>query len=105
MNTEKPFKTYFGFNTDLDLDRDRNCTPNQAQRNHKTSQIIAYLLNNRKILYGKLNEEFSEKLQKLPERVLDMLSRNEQVVYYLHNYIKREGADLLWYEWQKIQIL
>lgn len=30
-----------------------------------------------------------------------MLSRNEQVVYYLHNYIKREGADLLWYEWQK----
>ena len=101
MNTEKPFKTYFGFNTDLDLDRDRNCTPNQAQRNHKTSQIIAYLLNNRKILYGKLNEEFSEKLQKLPERVLDMLSRNEQVVYYLHNYIKREGADLLWYEWQK----
>ena len=26
------------FNTDLDLDRDRNCTPNQAQRNHKTSQ-------------------------------------------------------------------
>ena len=49
MDTKDPYKTYFGFNTDLDLDRDRNCTPNQA--NHKTSQIIAYLLNNRKKNY------------------------------------------------------
>ena len=101
MDTKDPFRTYFGFNTDLDLDRDRNCTPNQAQRNHKTSQIIAYLLNNRKNLYGEINEEFSECLTNLPEKVLDMLSRNEQVTYYLHNYIKKEGADLLWKEWQK----
>ena len=101
MDTKDPFRTYFGFNTDLDLDRDRNCTPNQAQRNHKTSQIIAYLLNNRNILYGKINEEFSENLKTLPAKVLDMLSRNEQVTYYLHSYIKKEGADLLWKEWQK----
>ena len=101
MDTKDPFRTYFGFNTDLDLDRDRNCTPNQAQRNHKTSQIIAYLLNNRKSLYQNINEEFSEHLKNLPAKVLDLLSRNEQVTYYLHNYIKPEGADLLWYEWQR----
>ena len=101
MDTKDPFRTFFGFNTDLDLDRDRNCTPNQAQRNHKTSQIIAYLLNNRKQLYEKINEEFSEHLKKLPETILDILSKNGQVVYYLHNYIKKEGADLLWNEWQQ----
>ena len=101
METKDPFRTYFGFNTDLDLDRDRNCTPNQAQRNHKTSQIIAYVLNNRKSLYAKIGEQFSENLKTLPEKILDLLSRNEQVVYYLHNYIKKEGADLLWEEWQK----
>ena len=101
MDTKDPYRAYFGFNTDLDLDRDRNCTPNQAQRNHKTSQIIAYLLNNRKILYGPLNDEDEEHLDTLPHKVFDMLSRNEQVTYYLHQYIKKEGADLLWEEWQK----
>ena len=101
MDTKDPYRAYFGFNTDLDLDRDRNCTPNQAQRNHKTSQIIAYLLNNRKILYGPLNDEDEEYLDTLPHKIFDMLSRNEQVTYYLHQYIKKEGADLLWEEWQK----
>ena len=28
MDTKDPYRTYFGFNTDLDLDRDRNFTPN-----------------------------------------------------------------------------
>ena len=101
MDTKDPFRTYFGFNTDLDLDRDRNCTPNQAQRNHKTSQIIAYLLNNRKTLYATINEEYSDCLKKLPEKILNILASNGQVVYYLHQYIKKEGADLLWGEWQK----
>ena len=100
MDTKDPYRTYFGFNTDLDLDRDRNCTPNQAQRNHKTSQIIAYLLNNYKSLYGPLNEEYEEYLDILPEKIFDLLSRNEQVTYYLHSYIKKEGADLLWKEWR-----
>ena len=100
MDTKDPYKTYFGFNTDLDLDRDRNCTPNQAQRNHKTSQIIAYLLNNRKKLYNDLNDEDEKYLDTLPEKILDLLSRNEQVTYFLHQYIKKEGADLLWKEWQ-----
>ena len=98
MDTKDPYRAYFGFNTYLDLDRDRNCTPNQAQRNHKTSQIIAYLLNNRKILYGPLNDEDEEYLDTLPHKIFDMLSRNEQVTYYLHQYIKKEGADLLWEE-------
>ena len=102
MDTKDPFRTYFGFNTDLDLDRDRNCTPNQAQRNHKTSQIIAYLLNNRKQLYEKINEEFSKYLSTLPKKILEILAKNGQVVYYLHNYLKKEGADLLWQEWQII---
>ena len=31
---------------------------------------------------------------------MDLLSRNEQVTYFLHQYIKKEGADLLWKEWQ-----
>ena len=102
MDTKDPFRTHFGFNTDLDLDRDRNCTPNQAQRNHKTSQIIAYLLNNRKQLYEKINEEFSKYLSTLPAKILEILAKNGQVVYYLHNYLKKEGADLLWHEWQNI---
>ena len=100
MDTKEPYRTYFGFNTDLDLDRDRNCTPNQAQRNQKTSQIIAYLLNNWKSLYGVLNDEYEKYLDILPEKIFDLLSRNEQVTYYLHSYIKKEGADLLWAEWR-----
>ena len=92
---------HFGFNTDLTLDRDRNCVPDLNQRNQKTSQIIAYILNNRSVLYNKTSVELYPFLDNFPKEILYLLAKNYGVTYYLHNYINREGANLIWAEWKK----
>ena len=91
----------FGFNADLKLDRDRNCVPDLNQRNQKTSQIIAYILNNRSVLYNKIPSDIHPYLDSFPKEILRLLGQNYGITYYLHNYINREGANLIWSEWKK----
>ena len=95
--------SYFGFNTDLNLDRDRNCVPDLNQRNIKTSQIIAYILNNRSVLYNDklISSDIHAFLDKFPKEILSLLGSNYGVTYYLHNHINKEGANLIWTEWKK----
>ena len=91
----------FGFNADLKLDRDRNCVPDLNERNQKTSQIIAYILNNRTVLYNKTSSDIHPFLDNFPKEILYLLGKNYGITYYLHNYINREGANLIWAEWKK----
>ena len=91
----------FGFNTLLALDRDRNCVPDLNQRNQKTSQIIAYILNNRTVLYNQISADIHPYLDDFPKEVLYLLGQNYGITYYLHNHLTREGANLIWAEWKK----
>ena len=91
----------FGFNADLNLDRDRNCVPDLNERNQKTSRIIAYILNNRTILYNITPSDIHPFLDKFPSEIINLLGKNYGVTYYLHNYITKEGANLIWAEWKK----
>lgn len=93
----------FGFNTLLALDRDRNCVPDLNQRNQKTSQIIAYILNNRTVLYNvkEVTSDMHPYLDNFPKKVLYLLGQNFGITYYLHNHLTREGANLIWEEWKK----
>ena len=91
----------FGFNADLVLDRDRNCVPDLNQRNQKTSQIIAYVLNNRTVLYNQISSDIHPFLDDFPKVILSILGQNYGITYYLHNYLTREGANLIWAEWKK----
>ena len=92
---------FFGFNTNLKLDRDRNCVPDLNERNQKTSQIIAFILNNRLTLYNQTSSEIHQFLDNFPKEILQLLGKNYGVTYYLHSYINKEGANLLWHEWKK----
>ena len=92
----------FGFNVDLNLDRDRNCVPDLNERNQKASQIIAYILNNRIILYNQTPSDIHPFLDNFPKEILNLLRKNYGITYYLHNYITKEGANLIWNEWKKI---
>ena len=50
--------SFFGFNTDLTLDRDRNCVPNLNERIEQTSKIIANILNKKKVYLMKQKKKF-----------------------------------------------
>ena len=91
----------FGFNVDLKLDRDRNCVPDLNERNQKASQIIAYILNNRTVLYNQTPSDIHSFLDNFPKEILSLLGKNYGITYYLHNYITKEGANLIWTEWKK----
>lgn len=93
----------YGFNTALQLDRDRNCVPDLNERNQKTSKIIAYILNNRTILYNKTESYIHKFLDNFPKEILSLLAKNYGVTYYLHlpENLSLEGANLIWNEWKK----
>lgn len=93
--------TVFGFNVDLNLDRDRNCVPDLNERNQKTSKIIAYILNNRDILYNQTPSDIHPYLDKFPKEILSLMGQNYGITYYLHNHLTKEGANLIWAEWKK----
>lgn len=92
---------FYGFNTALQLDRDRNCVPDLNERNQKTSKIIAYILNNRTILYNKTESYIHKYLDNFPKEILSLLAKNYGVTYYLHDNLTLEGANLIWNEWKK----
>ena len=91
---------FYGFNTTLQLDRDRNCIPDLNERNQKTSKIIAYILNNYNFLLNKLDLCDHKFLDNFPKEIFDLLAQNFGVTYYLHVSLDKEGADLIWDKWK-----
>ena len=91
---------FYGFNTTLQLDRDRNCIPDLNERNQKTSKIIAYILNNYNFLLNKLDLCDHKFLDNFPKEIFDLLAQNFGVTYYLHVNLDKEGADLIWDKWK-----
>ena len=91
---------FYGFNTTLQLDRDRNCIPDLNERNQKTSKIIAYILNNYNFLLNDLDLSYHKFLDNFPKEIFDLLAQNFGVTYYLHVNLDKEGADLIWDKWK-----
>ena len=95
---------YFGYNTDLELDRDRNAVKNLDERNRKFSQILADILNRRnsnEILEGLEAEEKLTFSEEYPKQILYLLEHQFYTCYYINNHLKTESRDALWN--QKVQ--
>ena len=51
-NDNSNLSIYFGFNLDIELDRDRKCVLSTFDRNSKICKIIGYILNNFEKIYS-----------------------------------------------------
>ena len=92
----KDLSICFGFNLDLELDRDRKCILNVKERNLLISQIIANILNNFDLYRLSINDREKELLDKFPEKIYNCLDKNYSITYNLHYYINENGANLIW---------
>ena len=95
---------FFGYNTDLELDRDRNAVKNLDERNRKFSQILADIMNRRN------SDEILEKLEgeerlnfsaEYPKQILYLLEHQFYTCYYINNHLTTESRDAIWN--QKVQ--
>ena len=78
-NDDRSVKCFFGFNTDLDLDRDRNAIKDLDKRNILFSKILSNILKRRDIIMREINDTFTYNLFK------DYL---KHIVYLIeHDYI------------------
>lgn len=97
---------YYGFNTDLTLDRDRNCVPNLVERNRKISEMLADIINRYNDILDNIDDidiNSHDKVEKIPCEIFnDCLAKNAQMTHYFHEYIKKSGADIIWKEWEKL---
>ena len=87
---------YFGFNIDLEIDRDRKCVIKVDERNKCIRKIIAYILNNFKNIRNYLSKKDSILLDKFLKGVNHCLKHSFQFIYELYLDIKSEDADVLW---------
>ena len=80
---EPDMTSYFGFNLDIDLDRDRNSVKNLSQRNKIISKILSIVLNK---LEDYQKEQVVEKiwLDKFPKEIYNLLYRGYNLVYYFN---------------------
>lgn len=95
---------YFGYNTDLDLDRDRNAVKNLDQRNHKFSEILGDIMNRRnsnEILEYLEAEERLLFSQEYPKQIIYLLEHGFYTCVYINNHLTTESRNALWN--QKVQ--
>lgn len=95
-NDSSDCSLYFGFNLDLELDRDRKCVINIFERNQSIRKIIAYILNNFQNIRKSLSGKDLNLLNIFIEGVYQCLENDYQTTYDLHYNITIEGADYLW---------
>ena len=94
---------YFGYNTDLELDRDRNAVKNLDERNHKFSEILGDIMNRRnsnEILEKLEGEERLLFSENYPKQILHLLG-GFYTCYYINNHLTTEARNALWN--QKVQ--
>ena len=90
---------YFGYNTDLELDRDRNAVKNLDQRNQKFSQLLGDIMNRRnsnEILEKLEAEERLEFTEEYPKQIIYLLEGGFYTCYYINNYLTTESRDAIW---------
>jgi hypothetical protein len=80
---ELDMTSYFGFNLDIDLDRDRNSVKNLAQRNKQISKILSIVLN--KLDDFKREQEVDKRwLDDYPIEIYKLLTQGYNIVYYFN---------------------
>ena len=95
---------YFGFNTDLTLDRDRNAIKNLDERNKKFSEILGNIMNRRnseEILQYLQPEERIYFQNNYTKDILYLLENDFYTCYYINNHLTTESRDAIWN--QKVQ--
>lgn len=93
---------FFGFNLDLELDRDRKCVIDIYERNKKICKIISYILKNFETIKKSLQPNDTILLDKFLEGVYYCLQNDYQFIYYLNNEVEIGGVNLLWNYMEKI---
>ena len=83
--------SYFGFNVDIDLDRDRNSVKNLSQRNKLISKLLSIILNE---LDYYINEQKAPKfwIDKFPKKLYKLLYKGYNLVYYINENIHTQKA-------------
>ena len=90
---------YFGYNTDLELDRDRNAVKNLDQRNQKFSQILGDIMNRRnsnEILEKLEGEERLKFSEEYPKQIIYLLERQFYTCVYINQYLTTESRNAIW---------
>ena len=87
---------YFGFNLDIELDRDRKCVISNYERNQKIKERIAYVLNDFEKIRSSLSNTEQVLLDKFPEIVYKCLEKNYQILDCINFNIQQKGANLIW---------
>ena len=93
--------SYFGFNLDIDLDRDRNSVKDLSTRNKEISKILSIVLNK---LDNYTTEQDVDKIwiDKYPEEIYKLLSEGYNLVYYFNEYNHTQQAcDEIYKIWEK----
>lgn len=95
---------FFGYNTDLDLDRDRNAVKNLDQRNHIFSHILGDIMNRRNSNEVLENLEGEERMlfsEDYPKQIIHLLEGGFYTCYYINNHLTTESRNAIWN--QKVQ--
>ena len=90
---------YFGYNTDLELDRDRNAVKNLDERNRKFSQILGDIMNRRnsdEILQNLEGEERLNFSEEYPKQIIHLLESQFYTCYYINNHLTTESRNAIW---------
>ena len=90
---------YFGFNTDLELDRDRNAVKNLDERNRKFSQILGDIMNRRnsdEILNNLNPVERLKFTEEFPKQIVYLLEHCYYTSYYINRYLTTESRNAIW---------
>ena len=90
-NDSSNLSIYFGFNLDVELDRDRKCVLSTFDRNRKICKIIGYILNNFEKIYSSLSEKERFLLDDFIEKVYYCLINSYQITYDLYLEINKNG--------------
>lgn len=93
----------FGYNVNLDLDRDRSCIPNYSNLFFQARKIIWHILDNyNNFKNGEEKDKMVESERKIfdefPKKILEILEK-EPIPLFLDGHfslITQKGADLLW---------
>ena len=99
--TERDMTSYFGFNLDISLDRDRNSVKNLSERNKAISKILSIILNKLDD-YKKSFNGMLYWLDIFPEEIYKLLSKGYNLVYYFNaNNLTQQACDKIYKIWTK----
>ena len=89
--TERDMTSYFGFNLDIELDRDRNSVKNLVQRNKQIAKILSIVLN--KLDDFKKEQEVDKIwIDNYPKEIYKLLKQGYNLVYYFNDNPHTQNA-------------